>query len=89
MQLDAFNLAVLVLTTLVGISLVNVLANSFLRFFISIVVLAFVFITLVHGQSDFIETLTFHLGRYFANEPFGLAGVVLGVLIGAALRKRR
>lgn len=89
MQLDAFNLAVLILTTFVGISLVNVLANSFLRFFISIAVLAFVFTALVYGQSDFIEILTFHLGRYFANEPFGLAGIVLGVLIGAALRKRR
>ena len=89
MQLDSMNLAVLVLTTFVGIALVNVLTNSFLRFFIAIAVLILVFSSLVSGRSPLIETLTGNLGRYFASEPFGLIGVVVGVLIGTAVRKKK
>lgn len=89
MEFNPMNSVVLVLTTIVGISVVTVFASSFLRFFIAIVVLVLVFQALEKGRSDWFEQITFNLGRYFASEPFGLTGVVLGILIGTALYKKR
>lgn len=89
MELDAGNLAVLVLDSFVGIAIANVFLNSFPRFLICIAVLALVVIGLVNGESRLIADITFTLARYFASEPFALPGVILGVLIGVALRKRR
>ena len=81
--------AILVLTFIVGISVANVFFNRLTRFVISIAVVILIVIALVNGRAEWIENVTYNLGRYFANEPFGLIGIVLGVLVGTALRRRR
>lgn len=89
MDFNPMDVAVLILTLIVGIAIVNVFSNSFTRFLISVAVLALVVIALVNGRADWMENLTTNLGRYFASEPFGLIGLVLGILVGVALRRSR
>jgi len=89
MNLDTTHIAVLLLTFIVGVSIVNVFSNWFSRFLISIGIVSLVVISLTRGSSGWIENLTANLGSYFAQEPFGLVGFVLGVLVGAFYRGRR
>ncbi|MBZ0265658.1 hypothetical protein K8I28_13425 [bacterium] len=86
---DSAAIAVLVLSFIAGLAIVNVFSSTFSRFLVSITIFVILVISLSKGHSHFIENLTSNLSRYFGREPVGLFGFIIGFVVGAALRKKR
>ena len=91
--LESGNLAVGILTFIVGLSLSFILRSrgisGCLTYILSLVVLFIVISALITGYSVLIESVTFHLHQYIYYNSVGVIGFLIGLIFGIVLKRKR
>jgi uncharacterized membrane protein required for colicin V production len=87
-QLAPIDIAVLLLSFLGGISIAFAFRSKIARFFLSIIIVAIITISLVRGYSNGLESITLNLSYYIAENPLGTIGFVVGFVVGLLVRNK-
>lgn len=89
----AGDIAVFILTFIVGLALSVVFrargVTGCFTYIISLAIIILVILALMKGYSLMFNDITFHLQEYIYYNSVGVVGVVLGLVIGFFIRRRK
>ena len=87
-QLGPIDIAVLILSFLGGISIAFAFKSKIARFFLSVIIVIIIGISLVRGYSYGLENITLNLSYYIAENPLGTIGFIVGFIVGLLVRNK-